>query len=87
MADILALVGAITTATRLTKEMEKSGCLGARVVHTPAVLSSGGCSYSVRVPGECLAQLLKVSSETGFNIKKIYRERTESEGSVYDAIS
>ena len=27
MADILALVGAITTATRLTKEMEKSAIL------------------------------------------------------------
>ncbi|MBP3360280.1 MAG: DUF3343 domain-containing protein [Clostridia bacterium] len=87
MADILAQVGAITTANRISRELEKSGCLGARVVHTPAVLSSGGCSYSVIVPGECLAPLIKVSSETGFKIKKIYRERAEGGGSVYDEIS
>jgi len=87
MADIFAVTGAVTTATRLARELEKKGCVRVRVVHTPAEIGTGGCSYSVRMPENCIALLLAVSSSKRFRIKKIYRERTENGEKIYDDIS
>lgn len=85
MAELLAVTGAITSATRLVKALEKRGCIKARVVHTPAEISKGGCSYSVKLPESCNAILVTVSGK--FRIKGIYRERTENGETVYDDIS
>ena len=85
MAEILAVTGAITSATRLAGVLEKRGCIKARVVHTPAEISQGGCSYSVKLPESCMSILLSASGR--FRIKGIYRERTENGEAVYDNIS
>lgn len=87
MAYILAVTGAITTATRLSKEIEKNGCINARVIHTPSALSSGGCSYAVKVPDSCLTKMLTSASDMGIKIRKLYRERLENGEKVYDDIS
>lgn len=47
MEEIIVLVGAITSATRLTKRLLKYGDKRARVISTPAALGGGSCSYSV----------------------------------------
>ncbi len=87
MAYILAVTGAITTASRLSKAVEKKGCISSRVIHTPQTLSSGGCSYAVKLPDSCMSALLTTSSETGIKIRGLYRERLENGESVYDDIS
>ncbi len=87
MADILAVTGSITTSTRLARELERLGCLKARVVHTPSAISSGGCSYCVRIPEECITELLALRKKRSMKIKKLYRELSDGEERVYDDIS
>lgn len=87
MAHILAVTGAVTVASRLAKELERQGCIHAQVIHTPTYLGSGGCSYSVRIPTDCLETLLNVSSAKNIRIKKLYKESNENGERVYHDIS
>ena len=43
MTNILVVVGAITSATRLAKRLFKNGDDKARVISTPTELGGGGC--------------------------------------------
>lgn len=87
MADILALTGSITSATRLAGELERLGCLNARVVHTPAAIKSGGCSYCVKMPEECKIKLDKILASKKFKVKRVLAENTHGKERVYDDIS
>lgn len=87
MAKILAVTGSITTASRLSKELEKNGCLSSHVVHTPSSVASGGCSYAVKVPIEYMSLILNAASQTGIKLKKLYREHLEDGERIYDDIS
>lgn len=84
---ILAVVGAVTTATRLAGVLEKSGCKNVKVIRTPVVISSGGCSYSVRINEENLNELLEASSHRRLRVKKIYRVQEFGQECEYHDIS
>lgn len=87
MAHILAVTGAVTAASRLTKELERQGCIHAQIIHTPAYLGNGGCSYSVRIPDDCLEMLQRISEKKNIHVKKLYRESNENGERVYHDIS
>lgn len=87
MAEILATTGAITTASRLAGELEKLGCLNVRVVHTPAEIASGGCSYSVSLPEENLSLLRSLMHNKRFKIRRILRLTTKNGEREFDDIS
>ncbi|MBQ7975426.1 MAG: DUF3343 domain-containing protein [Clostridia bacterium] len=87
MTYILAVVGAITSATRLAAQLEKQGCKDLRVIRTPYDISIGGCSYSVRMKESCLQQLYSVLNHRRFKAKKIYRVTENDRECDYDDIS
>ena len=87
MADILAITGSITSATRLAGELERIGCLNAKVVHTPSSINSGGCSYSVKMPEECMTKLNEIRTSKHIKIKKVLLEKTDSKERIYHDIS
>ncbi len=87
MAEILATTGAITTASRLAGELEKLGCLNVRVVHTPAEIASGGCSYSVSLEEENLSLLRSLMHNKKFKVRRILRPTTKNGERVFDDIS
>lgn len=81
------IVGSITTAARLAKLIEKTAGIPADVVHTPAAIKSGGCSYSVRVSGCNTGTVKNISDEYGINIKAIFDENFSGRGREYRDIS
>ena len=83
MSNILVVVGAITSATRLSKRLFKNGDDKARVISTPAELGGGGCSYSVRA--SLASEQFIRNSQISF--KRIYIEKKTGEGIVYRDIS
>lgn len=87
MAQILAVVGAINSAGMLLKELKRSGCLKCKIVHTPALISSGGCSYSVSIEESCLPVLTKAALKSKIKIKGIYKEVLKEGESSYDSLS
>ena len=87
MAYIIAVTGAVTSAARLSKELERSGCVNSRVIHTPEPVRKGGCSYSVKIPDTCLTLLSDIISEKHFRLKKIYRETIKNGERSYDDLS
>ncbi|MBR0277120.1 MAG: DUF3343 domain-containing protein [Clostridia bacterium] len=45
------------------------------VVHTPAVISNAGCSYSIKLKSESKAmEIIKTSMEYGAKIRGFYRQ-------------
>lgn len=87
MAEILATTGAITTASRLAGELEKLGCLNVRVVHTPAEIASGGCSYSVSLPEKDLPLLRSLMNNKRHKVRRILRQRATNGEREFDDIS
>lgn len=87
MTYILAVVGAITSTTRLATHLEKIGCKNINVIRTPVIISSGGCSYSVRLGEENIEKLRSVSSARRFRVKKIYKVTENEQECEYDDIS
>ena len=85
MGYIIAVTGSVTSASRLEKKLLKYGCTDVRVMHTPAELSTGGCSYSVRISDKYTRELEAVMGSS--KIKKLYRESMEKGESVYIDIS
>ena len=71
MTYILAVIGSVTTASVIERRLMKHGCTDVSVTHTPVAVKPGGCSYSVKVPGQYLDLLLSLA-EKG-EIKKLYR--------------
>lgn len=82
MSDIYAAMGSVTTATRLSRELQRRG-VAARVVHTPSEVNSGGCSYSVRVPYQQREALEETAAARRFRIRRMYA----SDGEGYYDIS
>ena len=84
---MLITVGSITTATRLTRIIERNSGFPAEVVHTPASINKGGCSYSVRFKDKYYDAVRKLVNEYSVPIKKIYSENTVNGKRVYNAVS
>ena len=72
MEEILVLVGATTSATRLAKRLLKYGDRRARVIATPIALGGGGCSYSVIASKESLDYIK--NNLRGITVKGIYKK-------------
>ncbi|MCD8181089.1 MAG: DUF3343 domain-containing protein [Firmicutes bacterium] len=81
------LVGSATTAARLKKAAERIVGFPAYVVHTPAALGGGGCSYSVRLDDRALEDIKTIASDNRLPIKGIYTEKIENGERVYNAVS
>lgn len=81
------VVGSSTTAVRMKNVLEKIVGYPAYVVHTPAELSQGGCSYSVRADDRAMHMIKKIAADNGISFKKIYIEKNNNGERVYHAVS
>lgn len=72
MSHIYAAIGSVTTAVRFSRELEKHG-IRTDVIHTPAKINAGGCSYSVRVDERYSKELLMLAEMKKYTLKKLYR--------------
>ncbi len=51
-----------------------------RVMHTPAKISTAGCSYSIRVDNfQKATEIINASKEYGVKIKGFYKQNSDSE--------
>ena len=83
-ADLLVVVGSITTASRLEKKLHG---IYSRIVHTPAELGNAGCSYSIRTNGEHLPIVLQTAKDYKIKIKAYYLAEKVDGKEVYHALS
>lgn len=74
MNYILGAVGSITSATRLSQQLERKAGCKSKVVHTPNKGDEGSCSYSLKIEERDLQSLLTVSREVRIPVRKFYRE-------------
>ena len=82
------LVGSITIATRLKKQLEAASGYPAEVVHTPKKLNeTGGCSYSVRADNRLIPFVRSICNEHGIKIKDIYTEEISNGERVFNVVS
>ena len=82
------LVGSITIAARLRKQLEAASGYPADVVHTPKKLNeTGGCSYSVRADDRLIPFVRSICSERDIKIKNIYTEEICNGERVYNVVS
>lgn len=87
MKYILATVGAVTSAVRLKKAAESMGMPKAAVVHTPASLNKGGCSYSLRFESGYLDIVKDASVRAHIPVKGYYGEIRDGRERVFHALS
>lgn len=83
---MLVLIGSVTAAGRFAKVMDSISGIPSQVVHTPAELNKGGCSYSVRVSDKLYPILRKAAAENDIQIKKIYSEDIAEGKRIYNAL-
>lgn len=86
-ADLIAVVGSITTASRLEKKISATGRIFSRIVHTPAELGNGGCSYSIRTKGENLPVVIETANRYRIKVKGYYLIESSNGKEVYHALS
>ena len=81
MKYALAAIGSITTAVRLKKAVgaEKS----VQIVHTPAVINKGGCSYSLRFSEELIPKIKRIAEKNSITIKNKENSIVISRSSFY----
>lgn len=84
---LLAVIGPITTATRLLKKAEQTTGISARIVHTPEALGNGGCSYSLKTASENLPIVMNIANAVKIKVKGYYLIDTNSNTESYHAIS
>lgn len=83
----LAAIGSVTTAVRLKKTVSKISSAVPTVVHTPAEINKGGCSYSIRFNAEYINAVKKGAAKSGITIKGLYMEVQNGREREYHAIS
>lgn len=82
---MLITVGSITTASRLSRILEINTGQPAEVVHTPAAINKGGCSYSVRFPEQYIDRARELMREYRVPVRKFYSENaTEGKREYHD---
>lgn len=87
MGKLLATVGSVTTAARLEKLLRKTKGINSTVIHTPASINGGGCSYSLTTDINNLPLLKATLEETGIQIRKLYKEELVDGEKKYYVIS
>ena len=83
----MAVVGSVTAAARIQRDLEKMGFLNARVVNTPVNLSNGSCSYSVKLTEGGMQNVINAAIRRKVKIKGIYAVRQEGGEYIYENIS
>lgn len=83
----MAAIGAVTTAVRLKRLAVGAGINNVRVIHTPASINKGGCSYSLQFPKNMAGNIKKIARTNNIVIKGIFVERRKGKERVYDALS
>ena len=83
MEKLLITIGAITTASRFARLLERKAGVNAAVTQTPSALNKGGCSYSVKIKRADLESARRISAEYKIPMRKIYA----TDGGEYHAIT
>lgn len=84
---LLITVGSVTTAARLARILEKNTGYPAEVVHTPAAINRGGCSYSVRYPEKNAEAARALIRQNRIPARKYYSEQVVDGKREYHDIS
>lgn len=66
------VTGSVTSAVRLKRVLEKATGYPAEVVHTPAEIRRGGCSYSVLADDRLRGYIRPFCAEKDIELKGIY---------------
>ncbi|MBR0365893.1 MAG: DUF3343 domain-containing protein [Clostridia bacterium] len=84
---MLVTTGSITTAERLVRALDRSAGVRARVIHTPADIKKGGCSYAVRFDESDADMVRATVRQYGLPVRKYYRESISQGRYLYHAVS
>ena len=88
MNEILAVVGSITGAVRLQKDLNRKGYLKVYAVNTPTCLNSGGCSYSLKFSEDIKQAFFGAANRRRIKIRGLYKIVKDETGAVvYEIIS
>ena len=87
MAKLIVTVGSVTTATRLGKLLNKLKGIKCAVVHTPASINNGGCSYSLVTEASNISYIKEIAREYKLELRKFYIEETSEGVKSYHAVS
>ncbi len=87
MQQIIFVLGSVNIAAKLFRYVQKSGCLKCSLIKTPAIISSGGCSYSLKTEEQYLKMIEKEALKRKIKIKGIYREILKEGEFEYEGIS
>ena len=87
MEKLIVTVGSVTTAARLEKILKKTGNVTSKVIHTPASINKGGCSYSIITDKVNLPYVKEAVMEYGLNVKKYYIEEHWKGEKTYHVVS
>ena len=72
--EMLATTASATAATRLQRILKEHG-IASQIIGTPAVLSAGGCSYSLRFfDTEKRQDVLHLAASHGIRIRALWKE-------------
>ena len=74
---ILFVIGSVTSASRLKRELYKMGVKNAVVVNTPISVSTGGCSYSIEASESEKELIYEAAKRRKIKIKGVYRGEGE----------
>ncbi len=80
---MLIVLSSLTSAQRL-KRILLSKKIPSEIIQTPKVISSGGCSYSLKIKSEDTDLILPLVKEAGINIKGIFEEEKIDNEVIYE---
>lgn len=86
MGEVYVVIGAVTTTTRLAELLDRFGINKNKIVRTPNSISSGGCSYAIKMQSKYIGKVTNIAEEFEIKIKGIYSERSTTGGTEYDKI-
>lgn len=87
MSKLIITAGSVTTAVRIKKKLHSAGDIRASVIHTPAFINSGGCSYSVKTDYSSLGLVRQLAKENKIKYRKLFAESNTNGGKEYYDIS
>ena len=88
MQLILAIVGSVTAATRLGRDLKRKGFVNVSVISTPAELGNGGCSHSVKLTENVMPYFLEVVEKRRIKVKGLYKIKNGERGEyIYESLS
>lgn len=87
MSKLIITAGSVTTAMRIKKQLDENSKFSSTLIHTPAAINRGGCSYSVKTDYDNINLVRTLASKNKIKYKALYLP-TELNGElVYNDIS